>query len=189
MAGLGTGRIAIIGNSGGGKSTLARKLAAARGLPLVEADRMLWRPGWQLAPVAEYERDHAAAIARPAWIIEGLGRKESARDRLRRATEIILIDMPLEVHLRLATERHAAWEAGTLAYPPAMMANAPPLADLLATVRDNDRTWMPDIRRWVVDAETAGTMVTRVGSVAELETIGSGLVAGPDPAGSAQPPY
>jgi len=41
-------RIAVIGNSGGGKSTLARKLAAKRGLPYAEIDALLWRPNWEL---------------------------------------------------------------------------------------------------------------------------------------------
>lgn len=46
-------RIVVIGNSGGGKSALARPLAARRGVPYVEIDKFLWRPGWQWAPIAE----------------------------------------------------------------------------------------------------------------------------------------
>ncbi len=38
-------RVAIIGNAGGGKSTMARKLAAARGLPYFAVDKFQWRPG------------------------------------------------------------------------------------------------------------------------------------------------
>ena len=48
-------RIAVIGNAGGGKSTLARALATRRGLPYVEIDALLWRDGWQPAPEDEYE--------------------------------------------------------------------------------------------------------------------------------------
>ena len=61
-------RIAEIGNSGGGKSTLARRLAAWRSLPLVGVDALLWQPGWQLAPILEYERAHAEAIGRESWL-------------------------------------------------------------------------------------------------------------------------
>jgi adenylate kinase family enzyme len=39
-------RIAVIGNAGGGKSTLARALASRRRLPYVEIDALLWRGGW-----------------------------------------------------------------------------------------------------------------------------------------------
>jgi tRNA A37 N6-isopentenylltransferase MiaA len=38
-------RIVIIGNSGGGKSVLARRLAQALQLPCVEIDAILWLPG------------------------------------------------------------------------------------------------------------------------------------------------
>ncbi|MGG5809139.1 hypothetical protein [Falsiroseomonas sp. CW058] len=172
MATTGETRIAVIGNSGGGKSTVARHLAISRDLPLVEVDALLWRPGWQLSPTADYERAHAEAIRRASWLVEGLGRLESIPDRLHRATEIILVDMPLEVHVRLASERHAAWEAGTLRFPPASMFQPPPLAALLETIQEVDRTWMPDIRRWVASAERGGTAVTRVTSLAELQYLG-----------------
>ena len=171
-------RIAVIGNSGGGKSTLARRLAVSRGLPLVEVDALLWRPGWQLASTVEYERAHAEAIGRERWLVEGLGRLESIPDRLRRATEIILVDMPVDVHVRLASERHAAWEAGTLRFPPASMMRPPPLPALLGTIREVDRTWMPDIRRWVTGVEEGGITVKRITSLAELGDFGRAV---PDP--------
>lgn len=34
-------RVAIVGNSGGGKSVLARKVAHAHGLPCIELDSLL----------------------------------------------------------------------------------------------------------------------------------------------------
>lgn len=46
-------RVSVIGNSGGGKSVLARRIAARYGLPYIEIDRILWRQGWRLAPEAE----------------------------------------------------------------------------------------------------------------------------------------
>jgi adenylate kinase family enzyme len=44
-------RAVIIGNSGGGKSTLARRLGASGTCPHVEIDALLWRDGWELTPV------------------------------------------------------------------------------------------------------------------------------------------
>ena len=41
-------RLVIIGNTAGGKSTLARAVAGHRGLKLTEVDRLLWQPGWKL---------------------------------------------------------------------------------------------------------------------------------------------
>ncbi len=39
-------RIAILGCSGGGKSTLARALGEALDLPVVHLDQLYWLPGW-----------------------------------------------------------------------------------------------------------------------------------------------
>lgn len=168
-----TARIAILGNSGGGKSTLSRRLAKARRLPLVELDTLLWRPGWRLAPAEEYARAHGEAIAGSRWIIEGLGLPESIPDRVRRASEIVLIDMPFEVHIELATARNARWQAGLLAFPPAELASPPPLSALLHTMEEVDRNWMPKIRQWVEDAEAAGSEVTRIATLAELDLYGA----------------
>ena len=39
-------RILILGCGGAGKSTLARRLGAATGLPVVHLDGLYWQPGW-----------------------------------------------------------------------------------------------------------------------------------------------
>ncbi len=59
-------RVVVIGNSGGGKSMLARHLANRLDLPYVEIDALLWRPGWQLAPPEEYAAAHAQQLAEAA---------------------------------------------------------------------------------------------------------------------------
>src|SRR3954451_5954082 len=84
-------RIVVIGNAAGGKSTLARHLARRRELPVTEVDRLLWLPGWQLAPEADYARRHAEIVAQDRWGIDGLGRKDSIAGRLARSTEIVLL--------------------------------------------------------------------------------------------------
>lgn len=44
-------RIMVVGCSGGGKSTLSQKLAAAFGLRYISMDReIFWLPGWQARP-------------------------------------------------------------------------------------------------------------------------------------------
>jgi hypothetical protein len=107
-------RIVIIGNAGGGKSTLARKLAKRRRLHHVEIDCLLWQEGWKLTPTDIYERQHAKIIAGNSWVIDGLGQQATIADRIARATDIIPIDMPLWMHFWLAAERQIAWGRGTL---------------------------------------------------------------------------
>lgn len=162
-------RIAVIGNAGGGKSTLARALAARRGLPYVEVDSLLWRDGWQLAPEDECEAGHARLIAEPRWVIDGLGRLESLAARLKRASAIVLIDLPLWMHFWLAAERQIAWAKGDIAHPPAGAKQMPPTEDLFRTIYEVDRDWMPEVRRLVAAAESAGTPVERIADIASLD--------------------
>ena len=162
-------RIAVIGNAGGGKSTLARALAARHGLPCVEVDALLWRDGWQAVPVDEYEAEHARLIAEPRWIIDGLGRLDSIAARLARASAIVLVDLPLWMHFWLAAERQIAWARGEIAHPPAGAKQMPPTEDLFRTIFEVDRDWMPEVRRLVAAAETSGTRVVRIADAAALD--------------------
>lgn len=97
-------RIAIVGCSGGGKSTLARALGARLGLPIIHIDVIFWRPGWVEGPRAETKAQVEAACAADAWICEGNFIDASAL-RFRRADTIVWIDQPRHVCLRRAIWR------------------------------------------------------------------------------------
>jgi adenylate kinase family enzyme len=162
-------RIVVIGNAGGGKSTLARKLAERRGLRHVEIDRLLWQEGWVLTPEDVYKRQHREIIEQDDWVIDGLGRQNSIAERIGRATEIILIDMPLWTHFWLAAERQIAWARGALDHAPGGISQMPRTRDLFRTIWEVDQTWMPGIRDLCTEAETQGKIVTRLTSVDELD--------------------
>ena len=98
-------RVAVIGNAGGGKSTLSRIVAEAHGLPVVELDHLLWQPGWTQADPEALRRQHADAIASDRWLIDGYGPWDLVPQRLDRADTIIFVDHPLPVHLWWATKR------------------------------------------------------------------------------------
>jgi adenylate kinase family enzyme len=106
-------RIAVVG--GGGKTTLARALAAKLGLPFVELDVLFWKPGWVESDPGELEVKVAAAIAAApdGWIVDG-----NYWTRLRdlvvgQADTVIWVNMPWRVMfwrislraLRRATDR------------------------------------------------------------------------------------
>jgi hypothetical protein len=161
-------RIVIIGNAGGGKSTLARKLAERRGLPLVEIDRLYWKSGWAMAPEDEYEAAHAQAIGGEAWIIDGLGRLESLAQRFARATGIVLVDMPLWVHFWLIAERQIAWATGKLDHPPGGIPEMPSTEEMFSAAWETERDWMPAIRALCDAAEREGKSVEWIGDVKAL---------------------
>lgn len=159
-------RIVIIGNAAGGKSTLANKISTARGLPRIEVDKLLWEEGWKLAPSDVYETRHAAAIAGDKWVIEGLGSQGSIPARVSRATEIVLIDLPLWVHFALAAERQARWYHEDMR--PAGMDEKPPTMALFRTMWEVDQHWLPAIRELCGKTEEAKKL-TRLCSLEEID--------------------
>ena len=173
---MSSGRIAILGNAGGGKSTLARRLAAARDLPLTEVDKLLWKPGWVAATDDAFEAEHAPLIGGDNWIIEGMGKLDSIRPRLLRATWVIFIDMVLWQHFWLAAERKILQETGKLEHPIAGLSEPISTRDMFKTLWEVEQDWMPTIRANVDEAQAAGTRVTRVASVDELNAFAETVV-------------
>lgn len=98
-------RVAIFGNAGGGKSTLASKLAEMTNLPLYPLDKFQWRAGGAAIPHDEYLRRHAELLEHDAWIIEGYGCRNSAWERFQAADTLIYLDLPLPTHFLWVTKR------------------------------------------------------------------------------------
>lgn len=98
-------RVAVFGNAGGGKSTLARRMAAATQLPLHIVDHMQFRAGGAAVPHDEYLRTHAELLRRSEWIIEGFGCISSAWERFAAADTLVLVDLPLITHYWWVTKR------------------------------------------------------------------------------------
>jgi adenylate kinase family enzyme len=65
-------RVVIIGSSGSGKSTFARRMGAVTGLPVIHIDQLFWQPGWVLPDNAAYLERLSAVVAQDRWIIEGV---------------------------------------------------------------------------------------------------------------------
>src|SRR5262245_13863550 len=148
---------------------LARQLAAKFGLPYLDVDTILWLPGWRLAPAATYQSEHSRFLAQERWLIDGLGMPDSIPSRLARATDVVLIDMPLWIHFWLAAERQMRWAAGQLPYPPAGISEAPPMQYLFKTIWEVDRDVMPEIRALVADEERRGKRIFRLTSLEERD--------------------
>jgi adenylate kinase family enzyme len=86
-------RVLVIGSPGAGKSTLARRLACAWGLPLIHLDREYFGPGWTIPGKAEWRARVAELASRPAWVMDG--NYSSTFDlRVPRATHVIWLDPP-----------------------------------------------------------------------------------------------
>lgn len=64
-------RVNVIGSSGSGKSTFARRLAELLASPYVELDALHWLPDWQEAADAEFSAKIAAAVSGERWVLDG----------------------------------------------------------------------------------------------------------------------
>ena len=168
-------RVVVIGNAGGGKSVLARKLAAKRDLPYIEIDALVWQPGWELAKENVYEAEHARLIKDERWLMDGRGWLNSMAARLERATEIIFIDMPLWMHFWLAAERQIAWAKGELERPPAGIHDMPTTEEMFRSLWDVEQDEMPEIRRLIAAEEQRDKKVVRIASVDELNKFSAKL--------------
>jgi hypothetical protein len=98
-------RVAVFGNAGGGKSTLARRLAELTGLPLYAVDIMQYRAGSGKVPHEDYLSMHADILRRDAWIIDGYGCTASAWERFAVADTLVYVDLPLITHYMWVTRR------------------------------------------------------------------------------------
>jgi adenylate kinase family enzyme len=98
-------RVAVFGNAGGGKSTLARELAGLTRLPLYVLDLIEFRAGGEKMAQEEYLKAHEELIRRDEWIIDGFGGRASAWERFAVADTLIHVDLPLHVHYRWVTKR------------------------------------------------------------------------------------
>jgi adenylate kinase family enzyme len=105
-------RVLIIGNSGGGKSTLARRLGDKLGLPVIHLDVLFWKPGWVESDDEEFRSRIAAALAAPAWVCDGnFGGSWDLRMPL--ADTIVWIDQPAWLCLIRAVGRVFEYRDGT----------------------------------------------------------------------------
>lgn len=97
--------ITICGNSGSGKSTFAQSLSKVTGLPVFHLDLIQFQPGWQKTPLPEFKQKHAAWLAEPLWIIEGVGPWQPLKKRFQAADTIIYLDFPVDFCLEMAQNR------------------------------------------------------------------------------------
>ena len=98
-------KVAVFGNAGAGKSTLARRLAELTQLPLYVIDKMQFRDGADAVPHEEYLKAHADLLRQDAWIVDGFGNVATAWERFAEADTLVYIDLPLVTHHWWVTKR------------------------------------------------------------------------------------
>jgi len=159
----------VFGNAGGGKSTLARRIAAATRLPLYVIDKIQFRPGGAAVPHDEYLRIHAELLRRDEWIIDGFGCVASAWERFSAADTLVLVDLPLVTHYWWVTKRLIQ---GALVAPDGWPEDSPLWSSSMSSYRvigSCHRHLTPKYRR-LIDESASTKRVHHLRSRAEIET-------------------
>ena len=163
-------RVAVIGNAGGGKSTLTRTLGEVFGLPIYPVDQVQWRPGWRAVPNDEVMAKLDALASGSRWIIDGWGPWPTIERRFTAADTIIVVDHPVWVHFWWAAERQIACARGD------GRPDGPDGCDMLDVtprlfkmIWDIDQNLMPRLRR-LTDAVESGRIVHRITSPEALNS-------------------
>ena len=111
-------RIAIVGGSGAGKTTLGRELAKLVDGVFVEVDAIQHQANWKKASTEEIRVGiHAVLGDEPSWVIDDTCEREVGDFITSRADLIVWLDLPLAVKLvrllrrswRRARNREVLW--------------------------------------------------------------------------------
>ena len=91
-------RIVVVGVSGCGKTTTARRLSRTLSIPHIELDALHWLPDWQMMETLAFRQRVDQALSGPTWVTDGNYSK--ARDLIwARATTLVWLDYPLPLIL------------------------------------------------------------------------------------------
>lgn len=112
-------RIVVVGSSGSGKTTFARRLARVLSLPYLELDSVFHRGGWNRLEGEQF-RDEVARFAEGSrWVADGNYTSQGTREVLwPRADTVVWLDLPKQVvmwrviarTLRRVVTREQLWE-------------------------------------------------------------------------------
>lgn len=125
-------KVAVFGNTGGGKSTLSKRLSEITDLPLYVLDKVQYQPGGTQVPDDEYKRIHKQIIATDQWIIDGFGCLETVWLRLTEADTLVYIDLPLFLHFWWVSKRFIT---GVFSPPQGWPENSPLLQSSITSYR------------------------------------------------------
>ena len=86
-------RVIVVGPGAAGKSTLAARLGEITRLPVIELDKLFWRPGLAPTPQAGWAAIQRQLAAQESWIMDGdLGPYDVLSIRLHAADAIVFLD-------------------------------------------------------------------------------------------------
>lgn len=98
-------KIAVVGISGNGKTTLARRLARKLDVPFVELDALNHLPGWIEASPEELRIAVTDAMRSDGWVLDGSYHSKIGDLVFERADTVVWLDQPLPIVLSRLVRR------------------------------------------------------------------------------------
>jgi len=101
-------RVSVVGSSGAGKTSLARRLAGVLGVPHVELDGIHHLPGWEPIEPARFLAVVDELTAGDGWVVDGNYRAVVVDGPVfQRADTVVWLDLPRRVSMRQLVGRTA----------------------------------------------------------------------------------
>jgi adenylate kinase family enzyme len=99
-------RISVVGNSGSGKSWLARRIAESIGVPYAELDAINHLPGWTTPSSEAFLATVNSVTETDRWVVDGNYRAVVIEGPVwRRADTVVWVDLPRHVVIRQVVRR------------------------------------------------------------------------------------
>jgi adenylate kinase family enzyme len=105
-------KVLVIGSSGAGKSTFARRLGQILDIEVVHLDSLYWRAGWIETPKPEWAQTVAELVRRDAWVMDG-NYSGTFDIRVKACDTLIFLDMPRLLCLRRVLQRFILYRRRT----------------------------------------------------------------------------
>lgn len=87
-------RVSVVGSSGSGKTSVARRIAVALDVPHIELDALHWGPDWAQASADELRARVAAATSGDAWVVDGNYQSKIGTLVWERADTVVWVNPP-----------------------------------------------------------------------------------------------
>ena len=147
-------KVLVFGNSGSGKSTYARALAAREGVPYLDLDSIVWEPGEiavQRSPESVEGSLRSFIDLHPAWVIEGCY-GELIRAASAHCTQLVFLNPGIDVCL--ANNLRRPWEQHKYASLEAQNAMLSQLQEWVSEYNQREDAWSYRAHREIFDAFT-----------------------------------
>jgi len=162
-------KVLLFGNSGSGKSTYARALAAREGITHLDLDAIVWEPGKiavQGSPESVEGSLRNFIDLRPAWVIEGCY-GELVRAASAHCTQLVFLNPGIDVCL--ANNLRRPWEQHKYASLEAQNAMLNQLQECVSEYSQREDAWSYRGHREIFDAFTGPKVEHReLGAYTEL---------------------